>query len=163
EEIAAGLSIFREVSRFDFKGARGVSLVDRDLNAADPGIIHAHVGHHVSPTISHGDIHGLTNFPGLLLRRVNHAARVFQRHCRHNVLLLMGNENLFPMATSANSTPPMSFDAMQLMWKCFRNARTAAALSNCRSAALMRASALDMSALGHGAKRSDEGCPLTWD
>jgi len=48
--------------RFDVECARRVSLLQSDINAADPAVVHANVGYDVSAFIGYCDIHGLANF-----------------------------------------------------------------------------------------------------
>src|SRR6476660_6151627 len=53
-----------QIYGFDIECARRVSLLHRDIDADDPGVIHANVGDYVSALVSHRDIHWLANFPG---------------------------------------------------------------------------------------------------
>jgi len=85
EELTAGLGIFRKLLGADVEGACRECLFDRDIDAADPGIIHAHMGDKVAAAIRDGDIHGLLQFLRLALRRGNDFARIFQ--CDHSDLL----------------------------------------------------------------------------
>ena len=46
-----------EIFRRDVEGPRGVRLLLRDVDAADPGAIHADVGNEVAAFIGNGDVH----------------------------------------------------------------------------------------------------------
>src|SRR5450755_4432869 len=83
EELSAGLRMYSEVFGRDVEGARRVGLLLRNIDAADPSPVHAHMGHDVAALVSHCDVHGLSNFLRLLLGGRNHATRIFQFHCRH--------------------------------------------------------------------------------
>src|ERR1700722_5478905 len=85
EELTAGLGKFREVLGADVEGACRERLFDRDIDAADPCLIHAHMGDEITAAIRDGDIHRLPQFLRLLLRRRNDPAGIFQ--CDHNNLL----------------------------------------------------------------------------
>jgi len=66
-----------QVFRFDIECARRVSLLQSDINAANPAVVHANVGYDVSAFVSHRDVHGLANFTGFLLRRADDATGIF--------------------------------------------------------------------------------------
>src|SRR5438477_3027421 len=69
EKLPAGLRMRSQVCGGDVKRARGISLLHRDIDAADPCAIHAHVGHNVAAGIRYGDIHQLADGSRFLLRR----------------------------------------------------------------------------------------------
>ena len=50
------------------KARDGAGLLDRDVDAAEPRVVHAHVGDEVAAGVGDGDVHGLTDLGGLLLR-----------------------------------------------------------------------------------------------
>src|ERR1019366_805457 len=83
EKLSARLRVRRQVFGRDVEGARGVGLLLRNIDAADPGAVHADVGHEVAALIGHRDVHGLPHFSSLLLGRRKHAAPVSQFPCRH--------------------------------------------------------------------------------
>ena len=85
EELTAGLGIFREILGADVEGACRECLLDRNIDTADPCLIHAHMGDEVAAAIRDRDIHGLSQFLRLPLRRGNDPACIFQ--CDHNNLL----------------------------------------------------------------------------
>src|SRR5262245_13127308 len=64
EELPAGLGVRRQILGCYIKGAGSERLVDRNIDAADPGAIHAHVSDKVSAAIGYGDVHGLSDFFG---------------------------------------------------------------------------------------------------
>src|SRR5260370_3140184 len=76
EELAARLRMLRQFLRFDIKCARRVSLLHRDIDAADPCVVHTNVRYDVSAFVNHSDVQGLANFPAFLLRRADYAAGV---------------------------------------------------------------------------------------
>ena len=73
----------REILSRNIEGARGVSLLHGNVDAADPGAIHAHMSHNVAALVGHGDVHGLADFLRFLFRSRNHAARVCKVHSCH--------------------------------------------------------------------------------
>src|SRR5258705_3075250 len=48
-----------QICGFDIECARRVSLLQRDINAANPGVIHTNVGDYVSAFVGNRDIHWL--------------------------------------------------------------------------------------------------------
>jgi hypothetical protein len=58
-------------------GACRECFFDRDIDAADLCLIHAHMSDEVAAAIRARDIHGLTQFLGFPLRRGNDPARIF--------------------------------------------------------------------------------------
>jgi hypothetical protein len=57
-------------------GACRECLFDRDIDAADPCLIHAHMGDEIAAAIRDRDIHGLTQFLSFPLRRVELGRRL---------------------------------------------------------------------------------------
>ena len=88
EELAARLGVFRKILGADVEGARREGLLDRDIDAADPCLVHAYVGDEITAAIGDRDIHRLPQFLRLPLRRSNDPPGIFQ--CDHNNLLQMG-------------------------------------------------------------------------
>src|SRR5438067_462198 len=78
EKLPAGLRVRCQVFGGDVKRARGISLLHGNIDAADPGAIHAHVSHNVAAGIGHGDIHRLADGSRFLLRRNDNAASVLK-------------------------------------------------------------------------------------
>src|ERR1700674_5351640 len=89
EELTSRLRMLCQFLRFNVKCARRVSLLQSDINAANPCVVHTNVRYDVSAFVSHCDVHGLANFTGLLLRRADYAAGIFQFHCGHGFSLFM--------------------------------------------------------------------------
>src|SRR5271165_6006490 len=91
EELAAGLRVRREVFGGDIEGARGVGLLDRDVDRTDPRAVHAHVGDEIAARVSDGDVHGLADLGGFFFGGGDDAARVGEVYgfngCRHAFLL----------------------------------------------------------------------------
>lgn len=61
KELLAGLAVFGEPGGLGVESPRGERLVDRDSDASDPGITHAHVAEQISATIDNSDFHWLTD------------------------------------------------------------------------------------------------------
>src|SRR5690349_12968817 len=83
EELASRLRMLCQIHGLNIKCSRRVSLLHRDVNAANPGVIHTNVGYYVSTLVSHRDIHWLANFQGFLLCGADHAPGIFQLYCGH--------------------------------------------------------------------------------
>src|ERR1700692_419456 len=77
EELTSRLSMLCQFLRFNFKCARRVSLLQSDINAANPAVVHTNVRHNVSAFVSNCDVHGLANFTGFFLRRADNTAGIF--------------------------------------------------------------------------------------
>jgi hypothetical protein len=67
EELPAGLRMRGQILRGDVEGPRRVSLLDLDIDAPNPRIVHTDVRDEIAAGISDSDIHGLADFCGLLL------------------------------------------------------------------------------------------------
>src|SRR6266478_4347482 len=76
EELASRLRMLRQLLRFDIKCPRRVSLLHRDIDAADPCVVYTNVRYDVSTFVSHCDVHGLADFRSFLLRRADYAAHL---------------------------------------------------------------------------------------
>src|SRR3984957_9595303 len=83
KKLSAGLRVGGEIFGGDVEGARGVRLLDRNVDAAEPSSIHADVSDQVTAFIGDGDIHWLADFGGLLFCGGNDAAGVFERNGWH--------------------------------------------------------------------------------
>src|SRR5262245_22388921 len=59
--------MFRQVFRGDVEGPRGKCLIDGNINAADPGPIHAYVRNQVPASVGDRNVHRLSNLCRLLL------------------------------------------------------------------------------------------------
>ena len=62
EELIARLAVFSEFLGRDVEGARGECFVDRNINRADPGVVHADMSDQVGPLVDDGDVHRLADF-----------------------------------------------------------------------------------------------------
>src|SRR6266404_4110542 len=58
EELASRLRMLCQFLRFNVKCARRVSLLHRDINAANPCVVHTNVRYDISAFVSHCDVHG---------------------------------------------------------------------------------------------------------
>src|SRR5258705_10550723 len=76
EELASRLGMLCQLLRFDLESPRRVGLLHGDIDAANPGIVHANVRYDVSAIVGHRDIHGLAKFLRLLLRRAVDSAGI---------------------------------------------------------------------------------------
>src|SRR5262249_61828541 len=72
--------MLRQFFRFNVERTRCVGFLHRNINAADPGVVHADVGYDVSTLVSNGNVHRLANFLGFLLRCGDHASSIFKCH-----------------------------------------------------------------------------------
>jgi hypothetical protein len=52
KELLARLTIFGELRSLDIEGARRERLVDRDIDAADPGAVHSDMAHQISTDLN---------------------------------------------------------------------------------------------------------------
>jgi len=76
EELIAGLRVRSEIFGGDVEGSGGPGFFDRDIDGADPGVVHADVGDEVATDVSDGDVHGLADLGGFLFGCGNDAAGV---------------------------------------------------------------------------------------
>src|SRR5205807_10342908 len=58
EELAAGLAEAGEILGGDVEGPGGPGLLDGDVDAAEPGVLHALEGDEVATGVDDGDVHG---------------------------------------------------------------------------------------------------------
>src|SRR5215469_4487005 len=58
EELTSRLRMLCQVLRFNIKCPRRVSLLHRDIDAANPRVVHTNVRYDVSAFVSHCDVHG---------------------------------------------------------------------------------------------------------
>jgi len=63
EELPAGLRMRGQVFG-DVEGPRRVRLLDRNIDAPDPRIVHADVRDEIAAGVSDRDVHGLADFRG---------------------------------------------------------------------------------------------------
>src|SRR5271168_955080 len=75
--------MLREIPGRDIEGARGKCLVDRYIDAADPGPIHADMGNKVAAFIDNRDVHGLVDFNRFVFRGADNLACFLQRNHRN--------------------------------------------------------------------------------
>src|SRR5438874_4936999 len=78
EKLPARLRVCSQVFGGDIECSGGISLFHGNIDAADPGAIHAHVGHNVAAAIGYGDIHRLSDGTRFLFRRGDDAASVLK-------------------------------------------------------------------------------------
>jgi len=78
KELAATLRMRRQILRGNVKSPRSVSLLDRNIDAADPRPIHAHMRDQVSSRIGHSNIHWLPNLRRLFFRSLDYPLRILQ-------------------------------------------------------------------------------------
>src|SRR5258707_11112342 len=102
EELASRLGMLCQLLRFDLESPRRVGLLHGDIDAANPGIVHANVRYDVSAIVGHRDIHGLAKFLRLLLRRADDTAGIFQVYARHGDI----PSPLKPTPSECSSPPP---------------------------------------------------------
>jgi hypothetical protein len=62
KELLARLTVFGELRGLDIERARRERLVDRDIDAADPGTVHSDMAHEISAGIDDSDVHRLADF-----------------------------------------------------------------------------------------------------
>src|ERR1017187_595688 len=67
KELAAGLGVLRQILGRHVESAGCVRFVNRDIDAADVGAVHPHVCNEVCAFVHNGNVHGLSDFRGLLL------------------------------------------------------------------------------------------------
>ncbi len=85
KELASGLAVLSQVLGGNIERPGRPCLVDRNVHAPDPCIIHTDVGDKVTPAVHDRNIHRLPDFARLLFRGANYLPRV----CKcHNVRLL---------------------------------------------------------------------------
>src|SRR5258707_10630466 len=77
EKLPTRLAVSGKILGGDVERARGVGLLLRNIDAANPGAIHAHVGHKVAALVDHSNVHRLTNFLCLFLSRGDRPPRSF--------------------------------------------------------------------------------------
>jgi hypothetical protein len=85
EELVSGLAVLGQIFGRDIERARGPRLVDRDIDAPDPRLIHANVRDKIAAGIDYGDVHGLADFFGLFLGGRNDSACVLKGNHRFSI------------------------------------------------------------------------------
>src|SRR5882724_9374776 len=103
EELAARLRMLCQFLRLNVKCPRRVSLLHRDINTANPGVIHTNVRYDVSAFVSHCDVHGLADFRGFLLRRADYAAGIRSGPVRDVLIVGRGERRQTPSVEGASS------------------------------------------------------------
>src|ERR1700743_2471254 len=61
EELSAGLRVGRQIFRRNVEGAGCVCLLDGDVDAAQPGVVHTHVRDEVSTLVRDRNVHRLAD------------------------------------------------------------------------------------------------------
>src|SRR3954447_6939846 len=79
-ELATGLRIGTELGRRQVERPRRERLVDRDVDAADPRAVHAHVRDEVAAGVDDRDVLRLPDLARALLSGGRHAAGILERH-----------------------------------------------------------------------------------
>src|SRR6266851_5323428 len=79
EELTARLRILREILRRNIEGTGSECLVNRDIDAADPGTVHANVGNKVAPFVDDRNVHGMSDFTSLPFGGLNDFTCFLQR------------------------------------------------------------------------------------
>src|SRR5207253_2679074 len=80
EELATGLRDLGQIFRGDVEGPRGKGLFDGNINAAHPGVVHAHVSDQIAAGIRHGDVHRTFDLLRLALCGRYDFSRIFKRN-----------------------------------------------------------------------------------
>src|SRR5208283_2025436 len=78
KELATGLGVLRQIPGCHVESARCVRFVNRNIYAADVGAVHAHVCNKVCAFVDNSNVHGLSDFRGLLLRGRNYPSSVVE-------------------------------------------------------------------------------------
>jgi len=79
EELTARLRILREILRRNIEGTGSVGLVNRDVDAADPGAVHADMRNQVAAFVDDSNVHGLSDLTSLPFRGLNDSTCFLQR------------------------------------------------------------------------------------
>jgi len=85
KELLARLSIIAELRGFCIERARRERLVDRDIDAADPGAVHSDMAHLISAGVDDGDVHRLADFARFGFRSGDYALCVTESN--HDMVL----------------------------------------------------------------------------
>jgi hypothetical protein len=78
EEGCAGLCFLGEALGRKIEHSRGEGLVDRNVDAANPGAVHADMGHEISAGVDDGDVARRFDLCRLRLTGADHAPRIFE-------------------------------------------------------------------------------------
>jgi hypothetical protein len=93
EKLPARLGMLGEIFCRNIEGAGCECLVDRDVDAADLGTVHADVGHKIAAFVDHGDVHRLFDFDRLLLGGCNDLSCFFECHCHASFMAIPCNRS----------------------------------------------------------------------
>src|SRR5262249_19082385 len=77
----------------------GLRLLDGDVDAADPGVVHAQEGLEIRARIDHGDAHRRLDRARLVARGGDGFLRVLERHMHGKHLLVVGGPSLVTPVT----------------------------------------------------------------
>src|SRR4051794_1504991 len=105
KELAARLRVGREILRGDVERSGGKRLVDRNVDAAEPGAVHPNVRDEIAAAISHSDVHGLADLRSLLFRGGDHSTGIFE-----------SNHTYPPRGASPQKTRPCSGSGHRARW-----------------------------------------------
>src|ERR1700761_3074595 len=76
EELSAGLRVGRQIFRRNVEGAGCECLLDGDVDAAQPGVVHTHVRDEVSTLVRDRDVHRLADLFRLLFSGCNDSSGI---------------------------------------------------------------------------------------
>src|SRR5579862_8782952 len=79
EELIAALRIFGQSLGFDVKGAGRERFIHGDVDASNPGSLHAFEGHEICSRVDNRNVHRDTNFGGFLLAAADDIPRLLKR------------------------------------------------------------------------------------
>src|ERR1700761_5277646 len=78
EELSAGLRVGRQIFGRNVEGAGGVCLLDGDVDAAQPGVVHTHVRDEVSTLVGDRNVHRLADLLSLLFSGCNDSSGIVE-------------------------------------------------------------------------------------
>src|SRR5882757_7684961 len=94
EELTSGLRVLCKLLGADVEGSSRECLVDRDVDAAQPGAIHAHVRHEIAAFVRYSDVHRLPDLPRLPLCRRYYLSRICKRDHRFLLRVSFGGRRM---------------------------------------------------------------------
>jgi hypothetical protein len=78
EELVSALRILTQSLGFDVESTGGKGFIDGDIDAADPGALHALESDEIRTGVDDGNVHGLADLASFLLAGVNDFSRGFE-------------------------------------------------------------------------------------
>jgi hypothetical protein len=73
EKLTSGLGELGQIFRRNIKSPGCESFIDRNIDAADPGVVHADVRDQIASVIDYRDVHRLLDLFGLFFRCGDHS------------------------------------------------------------------------------------------